>query len=345
VAEAKRALDEGLTHYGPTEGLPGLREAICEHLSLFGIKAGPEEVLVTPGASFALFLALKATVGPGDEVLLPAPTWFVYPSLVKLVGGRCVFVDLGPGYEPKRDVLEGAIGPRTKAIVVNTPNNPCGRVLSPREVRLLADLALEHDLYVISDEVYKMIIYDGMKHTSLASVGELREEGRVIMVDAFSKAYAMTGWRLGYLLAPEALVSQMAEVQRALLVCVPPFVQRAGVAALRGPQDQVREMVVEYQARRDLALKALSEVPGIKVRKPEGGLYLFPDLSAYGVGASTLVSMLEREHKVRMMPGDLFGPGYGYFVRISFCRPRHELLEGLRRLKALLARLGHARLG
>ena len=339
IAEAERALREGLTHYGPTEGIPELRRAICEHLSLFGVDPKPDEVLVTPGASFALFLAFKALLRPGDEVLVPTPAWFVYPDLIRLVGGRCVFVDFGPDYAPRREALEGAISPRTRAIVVNTPNNPCGKVLSEHEVELLAEVALEHDLFIISDEVYKMITYDGAEHVSLASVRELRERGRVIMVDALSKSYAMTGWRLGFLLAPEELLDIMVRVQRALVVCVPPFVQRAGLAALKGPQEWVREMVEEYKVRRDLALKLLSEVPGIRVRKPEGALYLFPDLSYYGMRSSTLVARLERNYKVKFMPGEAFGPGYEHFIRISFCRPREELLEGLRRLRTFLMSL------
>jgi len=337
VEEAEKALREGLTHYGPTRGLPELREAICEHLSSFGVDVGPDEVLVTPGASFALFLAFKTILRPGDEVIVPTPAWFVYPELIRLAGGRCVFVRFGPGYEPDVEALEEAIGARTRALVVNTPNNPTGHVLSEREAGALAELALEHGLYVISDEVYKLITYDGVRHVSFAVFSSLRE--RLFLVDAFSKAYAMTGWRLGYLVAPRELCGKAEEVQRALIMCVPPFVQRAGVAALRGPQEPVRAMVEEYRARRDMALSILSELPGLRVRKPEGALYLFPDLSAFRLRGSELASELEREAGVRVMPGELFGPGWGWHVRISFCRPREELSEGLRRMVRFLGAL------
>ena len=341
IAEAEEALRQGLTHYGPSEGLPELREAISEHLAVFGIDAEPSEILVTPGASFALFLALKAVLRPGDEVIVPAPSWFVYPSLIRLAGGKCIFVDFGPDYKPDQEALEGAVGPRTKAIIINTPNNPSGKALSAEEVRLLWDLAIEHDLFIISDEVYKMITYDGVRHFSLASKKGPRE--KVMLVDAFSKAYAMTGWRLGYLVAPKPLRDEMVAVQRALIMCVPPFIQRAGLAALRGPQEPVRTMVAEYQARRDLALEALSAIPGVRVRRPEGALYLFPDLSAYGLRSSVLVAELEREFNVKLMPGELFGPGYEHYIRISFCRPREELIEGLRRLAEFLRRIRRVR--
>ncbi len=338
VAEAQRALEEGLTHYGPTRGLPELRTAICERLSLFGVEAEPDEVLVTPGASFALFLAFKILLKPGDEVLLPTPTWFVYPELVRLAGGRSVFVRFGPDYKPDLEALGEAIGPRTRALVLNTPNNPTGRVLSEREVRALAELAIDHGLYVVSDEVYMAITYDGVRHVSLASVEELRE--RLVLVDAFSKAYAMTGWRLGYLVAPKEICEEAEAVQRALIMCVPPFVQRAGVAALRGPQEPVKAMVAEYQARRDLAFSMLSGLPGVRVARPQGAFYLFPDLSAYGITGSALAARLEREMGVKVMPGELFGPGWEGHIRISFCRPREELAEGLRRLRTLLERTG-----
>ena len=337
IEEAERALREGLTHYGPTRGLEELREAICEHFSSLGIDVRPDEVLITPGASFALFLAFKTVLKPGDEVVIPTPTWFVYPELVRLAGGRCVFVRFGPGYEPDEEALEEAIGPRTKALVLNTPNNPTGHVLDGREVRGLAEIALEHDLYVISDEVYKLITYDDVRHVSFKTIEALEE--RLILVDAFSKAYAMTGWRLGYLLAPRELCDKAEEVQRALIMCVPPFIQRAGVAALRGPQEPVREMVEEYRARRDLALSILSELPGIEVRRPEGAFYLFPDVSAFGLEGSELASELEREEGVRIMPGELFGPGWEWHVRISFCRPRDELSEGLKRMVRFLEAL------
>ena len=336
VEEAERALREGLTHYGPTRGLQELREAICEHLSSLKVDVRPDEVLVTPGASFALFLAFKIVLKPGDEVVIPTPTWFVYPELVRLAGGRCVFVRFSPRYEPDVEALQEAIGPRTRAIVLNTPNNPTGHVLSRRDVKALAEVAIEHDLYVISDEVYKLITYDGVEHVSFGTVEELRE--RLLLVDALSKAYAMTGWRIGYLIAPGELCDRAEEVQRALVFCVPPFIQRAGVAALRGPQEPTKAMVEEYRARRDLALSILSELPGLRVARPQGAFYLFPDVSAFGLRGSELASRLEREAGVRVMPGELFGPGWGWHIRISFCRPREELVEGLGRVVAFLKR-------
>jgi len=337
IEAAERALREGLTHYGPTKGLQELREAICEHLSSFGVDVRPSEVLVTPGASFALFLAFKTLLKPGEEVIVPTPTWFVYPELIRLAGGRCVFVRFSSNYEPDMEALEGAIGPKTKALVVNTPNNPTGHVLSKRDVEALTEIALEHDLYVISDEVYKLIIYDRVKHVSLGTISALKE--RLFLVDAFSKAYAMTGWRLGYLVAPKDLCHRAEEVQRALIMCVPPFVQKAGVAALRGPQTPVKRMVEEYRVRRDMALSILSALSGLRVRKPEGAFYIFPDISAFGLKGSELASELEREEGVRIMPGELFGPGWEWHVRISFCRPRGELSEGLKRMVRFLKAL------
>ena len=338
VAAAEEALRAGLTRYGPPEGMPELREAVCKHLALFGVDAHPDEVLITPGASFAIYLALKALLRPGDEVLLPTPTWFVYPGLVEVVGGRCAFVRPEPGLRPDVEALKEAVGPRTRVLVVNSPNNPVGYALREDEVRALAELALAHRLFVVSDEVYKMIVYDGLKHVSFASLPELRK--RLVLVDSFSKAYRMTGWRLGYLVAPRELRDKMVRIQAALLACVPLFVQQAGLAALRGSQEHVREMVAEYQARRDLLLDLLSRLPDVRVVKPEGSLYVFPDLSAYGVKASPLVARLEREHGVRLKPGDAFGPWWDHHVRISFCRARGEIVRGVEKLIALLERLG-----
>jgi len=338
IAAIEEALRSGLTRYGPPEGILELRRAVCEHLALFGVDAHLDEVLITPGASFAIYLALKALLRPGDEVLLPTPTWFVYPDLVEVVGGRCTFVRPGPGLRPDVETLAEAVSPRTRVLVVNTPNNPVGYVLRADEVRALAELAVDHGLFVVSDEVYKMITYDGLKHVSFASLPELRE--RLVLVDSFSKAYRMTGWRLGYLVAPRELRDKIVRIQAALLACVPPFVQQAGLAALRGPQEHVREMVAEYQARRDLLLDLLSRLPDVRVVKPEGSFYAFPDLSAYGVKASILVARLEQEHGVRLKPGDAFGPWWDYHVRISFCRAREELVKGVEKLATLLESLG-----
>jgi len=221
--------------------------------------------------------------------------------------------------------------------MINTPNNPTGRVLGEKELASIRDLALEHDIYIISDEVYKAIIYDGLKHKSLASFEDLRE--RLIFVDAFSKTYAMTGWRIGYLVAPKEVCDRAEAYQTAMIMCVPPFIQKAGVAALRGPQEPVKAMVEEYQARRDLVLDLLSEVPDLEVLRPQGALYVFPNISAYGLKASALARELEHRYAVKIMPGDLFGPGWGDHIRISFCRPREELVEGIRRLKHLLESL------
>jgi len=340
VDEAKRALDEGLTHYGPTKGYPELREAICEHLALFGVDASLDEVIVTPGASFAIYLALKAILKPGDEVLLLTPTWYVYPDIVDAIGATCSFVRSKPDYGPDVDALREAINPKTKVLIINTPNNPTGRVYTAYELRALKDLALDYGLYIISDEVYKMIIYDGLRHVSMASFEDARDH--VILVDAFSKAYAMTGWRLGYLVAPQELCGRIEHVQQALIMCVPPFVQRAGIAALRGPQDHVKKMVAEFQARRDMVLELLADTPGVKVTRPQGALYVFPDLSAYGIKASALTDRLRRERGVSVMPGEAFGPGWEYHIRISLCRPREELAEGVRRIKAFLEELSPA---
>ncbi|KYH38863.1 MAG: aminotransferase [Candidatus Hecatellales archaeon B24] len=339
-AAAKRALDENFTHYTPNVGIPELREAIAEKLKRENrIDVNPErEVMVTNGATQALTLSILAILNEGDEVLIPSPTFVSYSAAVIFAGGVPVEVETREEEEFRVNVdeLEKHVSKKTKALIISTPNNPTGSILTRGNLEELADFAVKHDLIVISDEVYEKIVYEE-PHCSIASLNGMKE--RTVTVNAFSKTYAMTGWRLGYLAAPEQIVGEIVKLQMYTAVCATSFAQRAAVEALRGPQSFVEEMRREYARRRELVYSRINGMPKISAVKPRGAFYIFPNIKATGMTSEEFSSYLIQEARVATVPGRAFGRyGEGY-IRISYAASYEKLEEAMDRISEALNRL------
>ena len=337
---AKRALDEDFTHYTANVGIPELREAIAEKLRREnGIDVDPEsEIMVTSGATQALTMAIFAILNEGEELLIPSPTFVSYSAAALFAGGVPVEVETKEEESFKVNVeeLERHVSDRTKAIVISTPNNPTGSILTRRNLEEIAGFAVEHDLIVISDEVYEKIVYEE-PHFSIASLEGMKE--RTITVNAFSKTYAMTGWRLGYVAAPQPIIREMVKLQMYTAVCASSFSQKAAVEALKGPQDSVEKMRREYARRRGLVYRRLSEMPKLSVLKPKGAFYIFPNIKATGMTSEEFSGYLLREARVATVPGRAFGKyGEGY-IRISYAASYEKLEEAMDRIHEALTRL------
>ena len=324
-AEAARALAGGETHYPPNAGTEALREAIASHMAERGLEYGSDEVIVTSGATEALFSAMEALLNPGDEVVVPMPAFLLYQSLVTLNRASVVELDTAPhGYQIAPDALGEVVGERTKAIVLTSPNNPTGCVLSAESLDAVAELAAERDFYVICDDVYDQLVYvDGYEGFAQRHP-ELRD--RTIVVNSFSKPYAMTGWRLGWLAAPAELVEQVAKVHQYAVSSAVSFTQRAAVRALASDVVPMRE---RYRARRDLVTQALAAT-GLPTPEPGGAFYAFPSIEEFGMSSEEFCTRAIREAGVAMVPGSLFG-GEGH-VRLSYACADAELEEALVRL-------------
>jgi aspartate/methionine/tyrosine aminotransferase len=334
-----RALREGKTRYGPAPGSPALREAICEELrETRGVAAGIERVLVAPGAKPILFYGFLACVSPGDEVLIPDPGFPIYASMVRFCGGVPVPVPprLAEGRALDLDLLERAITPRTRMLVFNSPSNPTGAAVPDEDLARIAGLCQRHDLWAMSDEIYRRISF-GRAPRSIAALPGMAE--RTIVVDGFSKAYAMTGWRLGWGLFPEALAQHAVRLMINSNTCTASFVQEAGIAALRGPQDVVSAMVAEFRRRRDAIVAGLQRIPGVRCHLPDGAFYAFPDVRALPVSAAQLADRLLAEEGVALLDGQGFGDGGAGHLRLSYAASLESLGEAAHRLGRLVARL------
>ncbi|MBM4465475.1 MAG: pyridoxal phosphate-dependent aminotransferase [Chloroflexi bacterium] len=343
IEAAREAMARGFTHYVPGEGLLELREAVAEKLARENdIQADPKsEILITTGATMGLYAAVMAVVDPGDEVLLTDPAYGPYEAMVGLAGGRVVFVPLmksDRGFYFVSEEFESRVTPRTKAIVINTPNNPTGKVMTRAELEMLGELAQRHDLIIIADEVYEKLVYDGRQHVSIAALAP-EFKARTIVVNSFSKTYAMTGWRLGYNVANSALTSAMTKVIYQSGRCATAFVQRAGIVALRESQDRVRQMFQAYLERRRLMTDLLATIPGVSCPSPEGTFYVFPDVSSFGMGTWDLAKYLLNEVKVVTTPGRYYGvQGEGH-LRLSFATSTANIRLGINRIGHALERL------
>jgi len=320
----------GETHYAPTAGIPELRQTIAEKLSRENrVPAGAEDVIVTPGAKMAVFAAVQALLQEGDECILIGPSWVSYEPSVAFAGGSVLWGKVDENFMPQ-DIAE-AIGPRTRLIIVNSPTNPTGAVFDRGVLEEIRDLAVDHDLFVISDEIYEKIIYDH-EHISIASLPGMVD--RTVTINGFSKAYAMTGWRLGYLTGPKETMKWVIRLLSHSVSQATTFVQRAGVAALQGPQDDVEMMVAEFRARRDVLVRGLEEL-GIPCSKPGGAFYVFPDLSAYG-GGDLFTERLLKEALIAATPGSAFGPGGADYVRLSYATSQNRIHQALERIEKIL---------
>ena len=338
---AKRALDEGATHYAPFPGIPELRKAIAEDVTRRkGFPADPSQVFVTVGGKGVMLYAILGLVDPGDEVIVPDPGYPIYESLTRFVGATAVPIPIRMENEFRLDVEELArlITPRTRLLIINSPANPTGGVLTRADLERIAELAEEHDLWVMADEIYGRILYDGAEHISFASLPGMAD--RTIVLDGFSKTFAMTGWRLGYAVVPEPLKEVYGELVINTISCAPTFAQVGAVQALVGPQDDVDAMVVEFKARRDLVVEGLNEINGIKCATPLGAFYAFPDISGTGLTGAEFAERLLTEADVCVLAGTAFGGVGSEHIRISYANSRENLTEALNRMSRFVAGLG-----
>jgi aspartate/methionine/tyrosine aminotransferase len=339
VEAACQALHDGFTKYSPNEGYLDLREAIAEKTErVNGYRVDPaSEVFVTVGAMEALLLTFMVGIDPGDEVLITDPSYTNFEGQITLAGGRPVFVPTDPerGYLPHAEDVAAAVTSRTRAILVNSPSNPTGAVYPRDLLHAIAEIALRHDLLLISDETYGALTYGDIRSVSPASFPGL--EGRTVTVHSFSKEYAMTGWRIGYLTGPAPMLRVMAVVQEQMASCVNSATQRAALAALRGPQACVETMRQAYQRRRDLVVERLRRIPGVRCPRPDGAFYAFPDVRAVTEDTRSLAERLLFDHRVVVSPGEAFGPRSGGFLRLSYASSDEDLAEGLARLETGLA--------
>ena len=338
---AKRALDAGATHYAPFPGIPELRKAIADDVTKRkGFPADPSQVFVTVGGKGVMLYAILGLVDPGDEVIVPDPGYPIYESLTRFVGATAVPIPIRMENQFRLDVEELArlITPRTRLLIINSPANPTGGVLTRADLERIAELAEEHDLWVMTDEIYGRILYDGAEHISFASLPRMAE--RTIVLDGFSKTFAMTGWRLGYAVVPESLKEVYGELVINTISCAPTFAQVGAVEALVGPQGDVDAMVVEFKARRDLIVEGLNEINGIKCATPLGAFYAFPDISGTGLTGAEFAERLLTEADVCVLAGTAFGGVGDQHIRISYANSRENLTEALNRISRFVAGLG-----
>ncbi|MBW2988292.1 pyridoxal phosphate-dependent aminotransferase [Candidatus Woesearchaeota archaeon] len=339
VQSAIKALESGMTKYTMSSGIPELKSAIIKKVwTKNSIPARAKNIIVTPGAKQGLFYAFAVILNEGDEVLIPNPSWGSFKSIVGLVGGSPVEY-LCPSNKDFRidfDDLEQKISHKTKAILVNYPNNPTGQTLSLSELKRLSQIATKYNLLVISDESYEELVYDNITHVSLASLPGMAE--RTISVFSFSKSFAMTGWRLGYVVAPEELVAKMVILQQQTATCPVSFVQRAGVTAFKCESDVAR-MVKEYQERRDLMLEGLKQC-GIPCVKPRGSFYLFPNIQRFKLDSFQFAKFLLEKTLISVVPGSTFGSEGEGHVRMHFALSKEILRKVIGKLKIALKELG-----
>jgi aspartate aminotransferase len=332
-AAAEKALEEGKTKYGPAAGEPKLREAIAQKLKTENkLDYQAANVIVTNGGKHSLFNLMLALIETGDEVIIPAPYWLSYPEMVKLAEGTPIIVstDASTGYKITPDQLRAAITPKTKLFVLNSPSNPTGMVYTPAEIKALADVVVEKDIWVVSDEIYERILYDGAEHVS---IGSLSPEifNRTLISNGFAKAYSMTGWRLGYLAGPVELIKAVTTLQSHSTSNVCTFAQYGAVAALENSQDCVEEMRQAFAARRQVMLERLNSIPGLMCPKPDGAFYMFPDISKTGMKSLEFCDALLESQQVAVVPGVAFGADE--CIRLSYATDMASIEKGMDRLE------------
>ena len=336
---AKRALDGGATHYGPAAGLPELREAIAKDVGATrNIPVTPEEIVVTPGAKPIMYFVITALVNPGDEVIYPNPGFPIYESVINFVGGVPVPIPLREesGFGFDLDVFERSASSRTKLIIINSPQNPTGGVLEPDQLGRIAEIAKRYRIPVLADEIYKSFLYEG-EFASITRFPGMKD--LVIILDGFSKSYAMTGWRLGYGVMPEGLADHVTRLMVNSNSCTASFTQLAGIAALQGDQTPVAKMVAEFRRRRDLIVEGLNGLPGVSCGRPRGAFYVFPNVTALRRPSAEVAEALLKEAGVAALGGTAFGQhGEGY-LRLSYANSEANLRKALERMRPVCARL------
>ena len=336
VEAAVDALRAGHTHYVPAPGIPALREAVAAFLERTGrMRVAPDRVVVTPGAKPILFFTILALAGPGDEVLYPDPGFPMYESITSFAGATAVPVPLRESNGFRVDVaeLERLITPRSRLLIINSPHNPCGSALTREDCAAIAELAQRHDLLVLTDEVYWAIRYGGT-HVSVLDFDGMAE--RTILLDGWSKTYAMTGWRLGFGVFPAPLVEPVTRLAINSVSCTSAFSQYAAIAALEGPQDAVMEMVAEFRRRRDVIVAGLNEIPGVSCVEPQGAFYAFPNITGTGLSAATLQARLLNEAGVAALSGTAFGSWGEGFLRLSYANSVANIELALDAIKSVV---------
>lgn len=345
---AKDALDLGKTRYTPAAGMPELRQAICDKLKRDnGLDYVPQQIVVSNGAKHSLFNSFQALLEEGDEVIVPGPYWVSYPEIVRMAGGVPVIVEGREenDFKPTIDDFRAAVTDKTRAVVINSPNNPNGFVFTREELQAIGDLAIEKDLSIVSDEIYEFLVYDGAEHISIASLSpEIKE--RTIVINGMSKAYAMTGWRIGYTASPLNAAKAMTNFQSHSTSCPNSIAQYAAQTALSGPDDQLKSMVAEFDRRRRRIVELINEIPGLSCKPPKGAFYVMMNISGvFGKrynGAPIVDSMsftqllLDNSH-VAVVPGAGFGADA--YVRLSYATSMENIEKGLARIKEFVGKL------
>lgn len=343
IEAAVEAVRGGFTKYTPSAGIKELKEAIAAKLLRENtVKVSPDQVVVSCGAKQSVYQTMQVLLDPGDEVILIAPYWMTYAEQIKLANGvpKVVKAPAEDGFVPSLDQLKEAIGPRTKAILINSPSNPTGAVLPRNTLKEIASLAIKHNLWIVTDEIYERLIYGGESHTSLASLGS-EVADRTITIGGCSKSYSMTGWRIGFAAAPPAVAKALSNLQDQITSNPTSFAQKGATVAFNLPAEAVEAMRVEFEARRDLISRLLGDIPGVKMPQPKGAFYAFPDITAYLGGKITndldLAGYLLEEAKVAVIPGTVF-EGEGH-IRLTYACSRADIERGVGRIAEALSKL------
>lgn len=333
--EAFYHLEQGHTSYTSNWGLTELREAISKYLAKYGLDYSPtKEILVTIGVSEAIDAVLRAILNPGDEVIVAEPCYVSYQPLVELCNTKLVRLDTAPdGFIATAEAIERMITPKTKALMLCSPSNPTGRMIPESELAKIAEVVKKHNIWVLSDEVYCELVYDGRKHVSIGSMPGMKDY--TIVLNGFSKAFAMTGWRIGYLACPADLMAQVHKLHQYSTICAPIMSQYAALEGLRSGADEVEKMRVSYQQRRNLLMHAFADM-GIPVAEPEGAFYIFPDIRKTGLTSEEFATKMINEYKVAVVPGTAFGEGAEGFVRCCYATEIGKLKEAMRRMKLMV---------
>jgi aspartate aminotransferase len=338
VEAGKKALDDGFTKYGPTAGLLDFREAIADHVSKTrGVKVGADNVCVVPGGKPIMFFTMMALIEEGDEVVYPNPSFPIYESLIDFLGAKRKPVPLieERGFAFDLDVFKSQLSDKTKLVILNSPANPTGGVISKDDLKQIADLLRDRDLTILSDEIYCQIYYD-QKPASITNFEGMIE--KTVILDGFSKTYSMTGWRLGYGIFPKKLADAVNLLMVNSNSCTATFTQKAGLAALQGPQDDVAKMVAEFHKRRDAIVKSLNEVPGFSCTTPAGAFYAFPNVKKTGMSSKDLADFLLNEGGVACLNGAAFGEHGDGYLRFSYANSLENIQEAINRIKAVSKR-------
>ncbi len=329
---AKKAIDEGYTRYSPNAGLPELREAVAKEYFKYSNEYTLDNVMITVGGMEAIAMCLLATLNYGDEVIIPDPCFPNYVGQVMVAGAKPVSV---PVYEEndfsiKAKDIEKAITPKTRAILLNSPSNPLGSVICKEEIKEIAKLVEKYNLIVYSDEVYDKLVFDDIEYFSMAQIPEVRD--RVLVINSFSKSYAMTGWRIGYIVGNKEIISVMPKLQEGIVSCVSTFTQRAALEAISGSQDAVKQMYLDYVRRRDILIDGLNAIPGISCKKSSGSIYAFANMKELGISSEQFAEELVKNAGVVVVPGSAFGSmGEGYF-RTVFANSNENLKNAVARI-------------